>query len=388
VNLAIFFNVSAMLSCFAIPAAEFRRIFGPLTEAPVPPLIAPGRIAMNTAIIVFVLFFIYLPAFVTIETTFQQKPQIHNARKTAEHKFIPMLDKIGSEFFQTGTIDQLTRARLSAEMKFDAAVIRLNNRIDSAFVHMEKNVDAYLDWYYSLPAEYLRIGKMMTGDLEDYMTLKLEEFLNKGQPLHQVESELNQAIAGYEAAKQTYRDKAEQVMAQNQVNKSEYSHFEVVSQISPEEALNLSLPADVIGFNARMIAGAGTLAGINGTITALVIKKVLRKAAAKNTLKVAAKAVTKIVASKAAGSSGGAGAGALAGAAIGSSIPAVGTAAGAVVGGIIGAVTAGVTVDKMLLMLESAINRESMKAELVSAIREAKEAFKAEYLRPKTGRGH
>ena len=39
------------------------------------------------------------------------------------------------------------------------------------------NTDKYLDWYYSLSAEYSRLFKLITGSIEEYMADKLKENL-------------------------------------------------------------------------------------------------------------------------------------------------------------------------------------------------------------------
>jgi len=58
-------------------------------------------------------------------------------------------------------------------------------------------------------------------------------------------------------------------------------------------------------------------------------------------------------------------------------VPGVGTAAGAVAGGLIGGVAVGVSVDKLLIELEEAMNREKFKREILAAIEEARAEFKA-----------
>ena len=80
--------------------------------------------------------------------------------------------------------------------------------------------------------------------------------------------------------------------------------------------------------------------------------------------------------SKTAGTTGGVGVGAAAGAAVGSVVPLLGTTAGAIVGGIVGGVVVGVSIDKLLLELEEAINRDDFKREILSAIDEARLEFK------------
>lgn len=57
----------------------------------------------------------------------------------------------------------------------------MEGQVDRAFDRMEQNVDGYLDWYYSLTAEYVRLAKLLTGDIEGYMEQKLSEHIQKGE---------------------------------------------------------------------------------------------------------------------------------------------------------------------------------------------------------------
>ena len=45
------------------------------------------------------------------------------------------------------------------------------------FPLLERNVDTYLDWYYSLTGEYLRLANVATGNIENYMKEKMNETL-------------------------------------------------------------------------------------------------------------------------------------------------------------------------------------------------------------------
>ena len=83
-----------------------------------------------------------------------------------------------------------------------------------------------------------------------------------------------------------------------------------------------------------------------------------------NILNLAAKSLAKFVTARATGSLGGASAGA----AIGPAIPGIGTAIGAVVGIVLG----GIAIDKGLLTLDEAMNREAFKKEIMGAITEVK----------------
>jgi len=343
-GLVVFYNACAMLSCFLIPGTEYRRIFGPLSDADKPQPLSNSRIAAIVAVFTFLALFIYVPMFGYIEAYVQQTPQIAKARQNAESYIIPKLEQIDDALFKPGTLAQLQDARLEALRNVEISLVHLDSQADLAFDHLETRVDSYLDWYYSLVGEYARIANLLIGELEDYMSEKLEESFQQGEAFREVQAAIDNALVSHENALKIYQHTAEKIMKENRIIPSG-SPIQVIQQMSLKDVLNPPIHQDIIGLQHRMAAGGGGGA-LAGVITAVVIKKIIGKIASKSVLKIAAKALTKVVVSKTAGTAAGAGAGAISGAAVGSVIPVLGTATGAAVGGIIGAIGAGVTVDK------------------------------------------
>ena len=375
VNLVVFYNACAILSCFLIPGVEYRRVFGPLSDADRPHAVSLSRIAAISAVTAFLALFIYLPLFCYIEAWVQQKPEMAEARQTAETWVIQKVEKIGDEFFKEGTILQLEKAKVEALHHVEVSLAHLDAQVDRAFDRLEGNVDAYLDWYYSLVGEYSRIANLLVGELEDSMTEKLEECLQQGDAFKEVEASLNLALSEYQDAQEAYRKTAERIMAENRII-SDVSAFHIVQETSLKDVMNPPIHQDMIHLETRLMAGGGAAIAA-GAVTTVVIKKIIAKIMGKSVVKLAAKALSKVVVSKTVGSAGGAGVGAAAGAAAGSVIPFLGTAAGAVIGGIIGGIVVGISVDKLLIELEEAVNRDEFKREILFAINEARREFKA-----------
>ncbi|WP_459938434.1 hypothetical protein [Desulfonatronum parangueonense] len=371
-SMVIFFNACAMLSCFLIPIAEYRRVFGPLTEQEIPPPLRPMRMAVVSAVFTFGVLFLYLPLMTSLEAWVRQTPEVTQARAWTEVQVV-RVEQIGEDFFREGTLDELESARLETLRRLDFSLARVEVEAERAFDRMENNVDHYLDWYYSLPGEYARIMNLLLGELEDYMARQLEDSLLQGDPFAPVEVALREMLAEHEAAVQAYQEHARRIMSDNRIDPGQTTGMHVVRRIALGDVLQHD---DLIGFKTRLagsgLGGAGAAAGM---ASAVVAKKVSGKVAGKGALKYGAKALAKVTAGKAAGSATGAAAGAAVGAAAGSVIPVLGTAAGAVAGGIIGGIAAGVTMDKMLLMLESAFSREKFKAEIMEAIAESRAEF-------------
>ncbi len=365
----IFYNACAMLSCFLIPRVEYRRLLNPAADdkpAPVP----LSRLASFVAVFTFIALFIYLPLLTYMEFWVKHTGAINT--HATETQLIQKLEQIDNDYFREGTLEQLQTARIESLHKVDISLIQLDAQVDRAFDRLETNVDGFLDWYYSLTGEYARIAYMMTGELEDYMSEKLEQYLQQGDTFKEVQAALNNALETHHTAQQEYLQQAQIIMTRNRVIPQD-TPVHIVQGISLDNVLNPPIHQDVISMQQKLGSAA-----VSGLLTAVVVKKIIGKILGKNVLKLAAKALTKALFSKTAGTAGGAGSGALAGAAIGSALPGLGTAVGAVIGAIIAGVAVGVAVDKTLIEVEEYLNREEFKHELLASIQEARTEFKAE----------
>ncbi|MBU0943185.1 MAG: hypothetical protein KJ804_20815 [Proteobacteria bacterium] len=372
----VFYNSCLSLSCFLIPRREYRRLFNPISDIEIPLPASPRQIAWSTGIFTFVILFIYVPIMAHLESGILQNPQVVEVRKQIEAGLIPRLEQIDDQFFKEGTIARIQTAKLKALHKADISLALLQEKIDLAFARMTWGVDDYLDWYYSLTGEYTRISKILTGDLEEYMMVRLETSLLQEDAFRKVEQALNQVFQLKAAGEQEYREAIGEIFAQNQVRQLPPERT-VIRKMSMADALSVPVHKDSINLQNRMLFGAMGSAG-TGILSGIVVKKICTKIVAKNTIKIAAKALSKIVLSKTTASAGGTTAGMAAGAAIGSLLPVVGTATGAVVGGVIGAVGAGITIDTMFLSLEEALSRNTFKEEILNSIEEARIEFKSQ----------
>jgi len=368
---ALFFNVSLLLGAFLISRSEYRRIFIPLSDDDPPALLTNARIAITTGILSFLLLFIVTPMLVSVEAWIAQTPAIALTGKNFELR----LEQIDDRLFGAGTAQKLLDAKFTALRRIDKSQFQLEAEIDRAFDAMEHNVDSYLDWYYSLPAEYARIAALLQGGLnfENYMADKLAAELQHGDLFKPVDAQINSLLATYQLAQQQYEQQVQQILADNLV---EMPAGAVVSlRLSSNDALLALSHQDVISLQHRVAASGGVAAAV-ATASAVVANKIVAKAVGKNLIQFAAKALTKVVTSKTISAVAGTAAGAAGGAAVGSALPGTGTAMGAAVGGLVGGILAGLTVDKLLLELDQAINREVFRQRLVKLVNEQRAEFK------------
>jgi hypothetical protein len=366
----LFYLTGMFLCALALDRSELRRSVGPLSEeTDVPPLPAVS-LAMVSAIGSFVLLFIMLPF--SVYTEFWARAQ-QPVLVEFDSAMTLQLERIGDAWYRPGTWDSLQELRSGMLDNLELDRERLVREVDGAFDSMEANVDAFLDWYYSLSAEYLRIAKLLTGELDAYLADKLGEYLQRGDSFDRVESVLREILQGQEVLESEYLQRAQALLASNRVQPGDVP-VEPLRELSLADVLTPPVHEELLTLQTRLwTTGSGATAA--GVMTAMITAKISSRILAKGSFKLAVKALGKVVASKASGAAMGAGAGATAGAAMGSVVPGVGTAIGAVIGGIAGGILAGIGIDKVLIEIEESISREAFRADILAVIDEARAEF-------------
>jgi hypothetical protein len=358
----VFFNACATFSCFVIGAAELRRIFAPLSDDDVAPALPARRVAIAAALVTFVALFVFLPLFGQLEESARRTPGLITSIEKVERE----VERIDDALYARGTIQEIEAARAAALGRIDLSRARLEVEIDRAFDRMAQNVDRYLDWYYSLSAEYTRLAMLMVGGIEGYVETKLAEHLQQGEPFQALSEAIDRAIATEQAVMQEYREAANEILARNRLA-ADTADATVVTYMSLDDILAVPVQVDFVSLNARA-AGGAVAAGVSAAVTA--------KAASKGVFNAAAKALSKVAISKGGGTLA---AGAM-GAAVGSVVaPGVGTAIGGALG-VLGGLAAGVLVDGALLKLEELISRDEFRQNLLESIEEARAEFKVRLL--------
>ncbi len=363
--IGVFYSVSAAFSAFAVPNREFRRIALPVADTETPKEIEVQQTMFASALVTVVLIFIYIPGLAGIEAKLTTDPGIREIIDEAELAALPVFEQIEGRFFKPGTIDEIKKLQVELIAHHENSLQEIVPLAELGYKKMRFNVDAYLDRYYSLPAEYLRIASLMTGSLEKKIKADLTESLSTGNPFGVMEKKMDQIVLENTQLKESFEQSVDQLMQDNEVVPV-VPNFDTTQSVSMSDIMSSVEKVEVIDVRLRA-AGAGL-----GAVTGLVAAKVVGKAAAKGTVKLAAKAISKAAVSKGASAAAGGGAGA----AIGSFFPGVGTAIGAVVGAAIGLVV-GVSVDAILLKVEETISREDFKREIIVSIDEARLEFYA-----------
>ena len=266
---------------------------------------------------------------------------------------LPECERIGQQFYRLGTLDATRQLALQALGKMQGAQA-LCQGMNGVEQQLDAAVERYLDWYFSLGAEWGRILSLLTGDVGQFLQNKLTETLS--------------ATPGLEAWAQSVQKQAQQggaalTQAQQHINETLARHHLALdaSQCIVRTQVP-QLPAlDMLG-NARQRLTASALGATGAGAFAAVVAG---KAMAKTSMKAASKVLAKAVAKQGLGKAGAA----AAGAAVGSVVPGVGTAAGAIAGAVAGALI-GVGIDWAALYAEEMLTRDAMRADLQAALRE------------------
>ncbi len=274
------------------------------------------------------------------------------------------IERIGGADYLPGTIAaaDAIRARaaaIDAERRDEARAI-----VAAGFDGVRAKVPDFLDWYYSLGGEYVRIFKTLAGDGEAYFEERMAATLGTDAAEETIDRDLA-AISG-EAASARAQAAADLagLLEANRVVLTARDVGVVVAQRVTDPSADLRGTATSVEWRLGSAGATGATAGVVG---ALAVKKI----AAKGIFRTAGKMAAKAAISKGAAGTGGAAMGALAGGAAGSVVPRVGTVIGAAIGGVLGAVGVTRSTDGVMLGIEEYFGRDDFEARIMAAIDEA-----------------
>ncbi|BDR08474.1 hypothetical protein CTR2_R18120 [Comamonas thiooxydans] len=266
---------------------------------------------------------------------------------------MPECERIGQQLYRLGTLEATHQqvlqllGRAQAGQALCQSIPEMNQQLDAA-------VERYLDWYFSLGAEWGRILSLLTGDVSQFLQNKLSETLGATPGLEGWVQTLQKQALSSGAALVEGQQRIEETLARHHL------------ALSPEQCLVrsevASLPALELLGDARQRLTASALVGTGGGAFAAAVAG---KAMAKASMKAASKVLAKAAAKQGLGKAGAA----VAGAAVGSVVPGVGTAVGAVAGAVAGVVL-GVGIDWAALYAEELLTRDAMRADLRAALGE------------------
>ena len=268
---------------------------------------------------------------------------------------MPQCERIGGQVYALGTSALLLQMHQQTSAPLAAVSAQACPQLTSVRAMAEAGVDAYLDWYFSLGAEWLRVLTMLTGDADLLLRAKFEQLVFKNADVAPALDALQQAQNVHNATTINAFASAKAMLESQRL---------VINADQCRPAINVANSPLMLDLEARSL-GVATRSGTAltaGTVAGVIAAKAMGKAS----MKVASKVLLKVAGKKLLGKF----ASAPAGAVIGSAIPGAGTAIGAGVGALLG-LAFGTGVDVALLAAEEKLHRATMRAELLEAVDES-----------------
>ncbi len=249
-------------------------------------------------------------------------------------------ERIGETFHLPGTYAAIADGRAGLAAQDAAALQSVRAQIDTAFDRMEAGVDPFLDGYYTLWAEYGRMGVAVwgwvSGDaeaaLQTHLSTRLNAALDSETHLRPVTELLATSGLADVRATQAAQEAALLAAPLDTVNPARLRLESVFPALAPLPELRS------LGFTTQLETRLGASAAV-GVLGAVVARRVLQRLAARGVLRLGARALL-------------------------AAVPLVGGAAA------LGA-------DQVAIKLEEYLNRAEFRAEIVAAIEEQRQTVLA-----------
>lgn len=349
-----FFGYANLLSICILDKTELKRIFVPLEAVKKPK--ERSSIKKRYIVTACALPLCLIACFLVADTLAAKATQ--SDEYTQAQSIIRNQVSVAAYIIDREPYDFVKVEELIQEASEQSAVLAQETRdaltplINDAFDARLANVDSYLDWYYSLPADYERLAQFFTGTIEDGMRDQLEAQINDEVD----DSELVSLLENYmKQADALEKELLEELSEYKLVDVPEWL-IEVKGDLTEDflsapleptqsflsscERMGLSLASGVIaGFTAKFITGKV----LAKPFFSKIVTRLLTALGSRTAINVITTTGGTVIA------------------------PVVGTAAG-----IVGGTAVGIATDFLLLKADEAMNREGYKEEIVAAIEEGR----------------
>ena len=345
-----FFGYAGLIAALTIDKDEFLRIFarvGEDAERAAAPKVVWGWAALAAALpLALVAIFPFIDG--TVGEIAKSEPYT-KAEAFVRDQVSCFVIVIDGKFYDPAAVRELAdeaTARyeaLSAETRG-----RLTEAINTICDRQIANVDGYLDWYYSLPADYARLAQVITGTIEESMQEQLTQRLNEGIDT----SQLTELMDGFAAQTDAIRQEFEIGLTQCEVTGIPEWLLTPTEQLSSATRLAPPEPAQqLLEFRERTVVSAG--AGVAGGI---LVKKAVEKIVASESFQQLTEQLMKAIGRS-------------------STVKLITTAAGtaiAPVAGTAAGIGISIAVDYLFLKADEALNRDAYREDIVASIEEGR----------------
>ncbi|MFU8772052.1 MAG: hypothetical protein ACNA8H_06500, partial [Anaerolineales bacterium] len=247
-----------------------------------------------------------------------------------------------------------TKVSIQRQATLTQAHQAIDEHIDSLFGDIELAVEAFLNSYYTITGEYLRLGYAAFGDFDKYLEKQIEEYLfdntNFSDRLVVIDQSITeQSIAGMESLVQGMRFQFEQESDENACFAS---------------TIDLSLVDELLRRDQLRAGVSGSAGALTGISSKKIAAATLTKIMSKKSFQAAVAAVGKVIGKKA----GGTLLAIITSTAVCAPAGPLAIACGVVAGG-----ATWLIVDKIALEIDEAYSREAFRKDILSSLTEQKE---------------
>ena len=255
---------------------------------------------------------------------------------------------LDGKYYDQQAVDE-TLSQISGESEQLVADAQQNlvPLINDSFDKRIANVDSYLDWYYSLSADYDRLVKVFTGTIEEGLQQQLEEKLSEGVD----DTQLNEQYSEYVAKAAALQEELQEKLSQSEIDGDVPTWLLNISTLDQGTLDGATEPSQKFMEDWERL-GTSAVAGV-------IAGKVIKKAATKVIEKLAKRVATSL-AERGIMTTGGA--------IVGSAAGPVGTGIGFVAGAAVSVAT-----DYLFLKADEIQNREMYKQELIDSLNEQRD---------------
>lgn len=332
------FAVSALTLAALISAATVRRAFAPASDAALGPAASKPALIAATALVIAGLITASLAERRLAATPLEQRPV---------SQFQQVVEQVSDTYYRPGTYAAVSQRTSEIQAADLAAVQALQLALDAGFDAMIDNVDPFLDVYYSLGAEYLRMFDFLRdtasgvfGGGQDRLAARIDaqlaEFLSTDAPFAAYEELAMSLAAANDIAQGPFAagwTEARRITATNPALIRVEASFDSFPPLP-----TLTAPLLVTRLETRVSAGLTA-----GVLTALIARRVVQRLALRGVLGVASRGLM-------------------------AAVPLVGLASA-------------LGTDAALLALEEHLNRDTFRAEIIREIEAQRSAAHAVFAR-------
>lgn len=346
----------------ALPRGEYRRIFGAtLTDDDLPAPLARRRVIACAVPAVLV-------ALLAVALVWRADMTLARQERLLALRALPACERIGGTMYAVGTLAKVAAYTGVLDQGMAARRASACAHLDGIERVAAANVDAYLDWYFSLGADWMRMALLITGDVDTLLEVKFNKLVASDPRIAATLAELN-ADRHYlvEVANSGHAGIGRLLEEQRLVLD------ERQCKVTGEAGSTPTALPRYDGVRMRLL-GSATAGVVAGAFAGALTARAMRAAS----MKVASRVLGKAAARQGVSRLGAAAAGMATGAAAGSAVPGPGTALGALAGAATG-LAVGAGVDVAMLAVEEKLTRPEMRRELLAAVEESLAPLRAAF---------